>query len=520
MIRVKLLYLLLVCLLCLVVSCEGDIIKPTVYVPENAAFKPFINRELLMDDIGFYPGYHNGSIRSDQITFSWDDSTDEHFLCYKLYRDNNLLRTFTDREEVSFTDENLVQNTYYLYMITTLLNTGMNTFDTLTIKTASLMAPEMMYTIPESERVRLLWRDRSDIPGRFIIDKEGVFLAEIAELPYPDAGYYYDYYDTDVENLSAYNYTIYKAGEYDTTAVALMDAFVNYVMVPPILTQASQVLGNQEVQLTWTEMCSAEDQFKIYRRLQSEPDIAFTVVGTVNIPNQTTYVDTYNLEYNQTYVYGVTAVNNYGTTPDETALSNLMSVTLYEAVLAQIGSGTAVNGDTEAAPVNIWYRSIRSQSVYTVAEINAAGVEGPMLINLLAYYVTQIPGHPLPDFRIRMAQVWESDASDHNYAPLQQVYYAPSFMPVAGMWNILELDPPLLWNGVDNILVDTSFNLVPSYQPNGNQYIFPSNNGMRYVRSDTVDQTNETTLMTTDYKPQIIFGFITNDEYAGLGGQK
>ena len=45
-----------------------------------------------------------------------------------------------------------------------------------------------------------------------------------------------------------------------------------------------------------------------------------------------------------------------------------------KAQTIQLGSGTATNGTTTSSPVNIYYRRTASQFVYTVAELNAAGI--------------------------------------------------------------------------------------------------------------------------------------------------
>ena len=52
-----------------------------------------------------------------------------------------------------------------------------------------------------------------------------------------------------------------------------------------------------------------------------------------------------------------------------------------------LGSGTTVNTVTTASPINIWYRSLRYQTVYTAAELQAAGA-APGQILQMGWYVT------------------------------------------------------------------------------------------------------------------------------------
>ncbi|MBW6515599.1 MAG: S8 family serine peptidase [Candidatus Cloacimonetes bacterium] len=175
-----------------------------------------------------------------------------------------------------------------------------------------------------------------------------------------------------------------------------------------------------------------------------------------------------------------------------------------------IGTGTSVNSTTTAAPINIWYRSLRGQMVYTAAEINAAGFEGPGDLIRVGFYVHQTPAHSLPDFIIRMKHTAADDVSSHDDGPFELVYSTPSYTPVAGGWDMLLLDVPFAWNGVDNILVDTAFNRVPNYSSSGQQRVFTHTNGFRYSWSDSADQTDATTNNTSSNKPQIRMLFADN----------
>src|SRR5690554_6397374 len=182
--------------------------------------------------------------------------------------------------------------------------------------------------------------------------------------------------------------------------------------------------------------------------------------------------------------------------------SGFMISDLY-AQVATIGTGTDINGTTGAAPINIWYKSIRTQSVYTMAELNAAGMIGPSTITALAFYVESAPLYDLPNFRIRMRHTTATDASEHIDGPYEEVYLVTSYAPVAGGWDQVTFNLPFAWNGEDNILIDTAFDLLDSYNQSGQQRIFVSPDGMRYTRSDSSNQWDVTTTTTVDYKPQV-----------------
>ena len=177
---------------------------------------------------------------------------------------------------------------------------------------------------------------------------------------------------------------------------------------------------------------------------------------------------------------------------------------------AQLGSGTATNSSTDGAPINIWYRSLRGQMVYTADELNAAGINNGGAITEFGFYVTSPPQYALPNFIIRMKHTTATNASSHDNGPFETVSFTNSYMPTAGDWDMIELDTPFLWNGEDNILVDTAFAQVPSYNSSGQLRIYNVPNGYRYVRSDGSDQTNSTTTTTSSNKPQAMIVLITS----------
>src|SRR5262245_58478295 len=56
-----------------------------------------------------------------------------------------------------------------------------------------------------------------------------------------------------------------------------------------------------------------------------------------------------------------------------------------------IGTGTGTTSTSEACPVNIYYRSLHIQYMYTAAEINALGIVGPQLLDSIAFDVVSKP---------------------------------------------------------------------------------------------------------------------------------
>src|SRR5690606_13309435 len=117
-----------------------------------------------------------------------------------------------------------------------------------------------------------------------------------------------------------------------------------------------------------------------------------------------------------------------------------------------LGTGTNVNGTQESSPVNIWYRRCVSQTVYTVAELNAAGITGPATIRQLGYYVTQAPLYAIPGYQISMKHTTANNANPNLEGGYTVVKSAGSYTPVAGGWDMINLTTPFAWNGTQNIV--------------------------------------------------------------------
>lgn len=172
------------------------------------------------------------------------------------------------------------------------------------------------------------------------------------------------------------------------------------------------------------------------------------------------------------------------------------------AQLITIGSGTAVNTTTTASPINIYYRSLHCQFVYTKSELNAAGLPGAAVMTKFGFYVHQAPIYALPNYTISMKHTTATNPSVYDGSGLTVVKTIASYMPTAGKWDTLDLDTPFCWNGVDNILVDVCFDLVPAWNASGQIRIFTSTNGFRYIRSDISNQCGVPTTTNATTKPQ------------------
>ena len=63
-------------------------------------------------------------------------------------------------------------------------------------------------------------------------------------------------------------------------------------------------------------------------------------------------------------------------------------------------------------------------------------------------------------------------------------------MPTIGNYDMLTLSTPFLWNGTDNILIDTAFGMLAEYSDTGTLQYTSVPNGYLRIGSDTADQTD------------------------------
>jgi subtilisin family serine protease/fibronectin type 3 domain-containing protein len=258
---------------------------------------------------------------------------------------------------------------------------------------------------------------------------------------------------------------------YDTVSVT-----ITQIMYPPtnLIAQA----GNRVVNLSWTAPDPAGvSGYRIYRDGQVLTDLSGTTYSDASVSNGVTYQ------------YYVTTL--YANPAGESAASNTAEATPMAIINVTLGDGTSATNTNEGCPINIFRRSLHGQSVYTAAELNAAGVYGPVEITALGFYVNSAPNQALPSFVVRMKHTTAANVADwQTSTDMVTVYSATSYMPTPGGYDMLILDTPFTWNGTDNIVIDTAFNRVGSRNSSGTVRYTETASGYRYTRSDYYDQTN------------------------------
>jgi len=206
-----------------------------------------------------------------------------------------------------------------------------------------------------------------------------------------------------------------------------------------------------------------------------------------------------------TYSYYLKAAYSGG----ESSATSTVTATPNNITSVIIGTGTASTGTSIASPVSVYYQSLHGQAVYTAAELNAAGMVGPVNITQLGFNITALPTLTMPNFVVRMKHTSAANvASWIDNTSMTTVYTNASYLPTVTGYNMLTLATPFLWNGTDNLLIDTAFGLIGSYTSAGTVQYTSLTSGYRYTRSDTADQTNVfsgsgTNNTTSTYRPNV-----------------
>ncbi len=430
------------------------------------------------------------------VTLTWSAPISGTPTGYKIYRNSSLLTTVTG---LTYTDTAVTTGSTYSYYVKAAYSSGDADATATVNATPTAAAPQSLAATVSNLVVNLSWSaPTSGTPASYKVYRNSSLLTTVTALSYSD---------TAVSNGTSYAY--YVTAVYSSpTAESAASNTVNATPNATAPTNLTATPGNTLVNLSWTaatgrgeEAIDAKDTrnisgYKVYRN-----SVAITTVSA------TTYQDT-GLTNGSSYSYYVTTV--YSNPAGESAASNTVNATPAVVMEAIIGTGTSATGNTAASPINVYYKSLHGQSVYTAAELTAAGITGPINITQLGFNITNLPTIAMPSFVVRMKHTTATDvASWVDNTNLVTVYSNTSYLPTATGYNMYTLSTPFLWNGTDNILVDTAFGLyTPAYASTGQVQYSTVTNGYRYVRSDTADQTTIFTGgSTATTRPNVKFMF-------------
>ncbi len=135
-----------------------------------------------------------------------------------------------------------------------------------------------------------------------------------------------------------------------------------------------------------------------------------------------------------------------------------------------IGNATGSNSAFDyPSPFGRYYYGSRHQFVYTVAELQAAGLTSATAFDSLGFNVTAVNGADNhARFTIRVGNVANANLASSwiDTTLLTRVYQnIAGVQPVIG-WNMFKLDEPFVWDGTSDLVVETFHNDNISYTEN------------------------------------------------------
>lgn len=132
----------------------------------------------------------------------------------------------------------------------------------------------------------------------------------------------------------------------------------------------------------------------------------------------------------------------------------IVSNVFSQAVDVQIGTGTATDGNI---PINTNYGYTYSQQIYTVADLNAAGITGPALISKIRFYRTNgdlVNSLPWTVYLGNTTKTAFTSNTDWEViGNLQQVYSGSITGAATNAWQEITFTTPFNWNGTSNLII-------------------------------------------------------------------
>ncbi|MDZ4181922.1 MAG: carboxypeptidase regulatory-like domain-containing protein [Candidatus Cloacimonadaceae bacterium] len=162
-----------------------------------------------------------------------------------------------------------------------------------------------------------------------------------------------------------------------------------------------------------------------------------------------------------------------------------------------IGQGTEVNTTSGTpTPYGTFYKAFRQQYLYTAAEIFANG-GAPGNITAIGFDVQALNTClPMPNYTVRLKHTTQSVlTTTFELGDYTTVWNHPEFLPSVG-WNTHAFTTPFVWDGVSNLIIDLSSDMIPvAYTQNASVYYTPTtgvNTCLRF-QSDSANGSTGTT---------------------------
>lgn len=178
-----------------------------------------------------------------------------------------------------------------------------------------------------------------------------------------------------------------------------------------------------------------------------------TIVDNFDNGLQSTYMPA-PLENDTEYWWKIRPWNSVGGSPDESELIS-WTFTTIQAGKVTIGAGT----DSSVFPFITMYEDARMQTLFTADELLAGGAI-PGNLERIGYNVRSVGSPAMNSFMVRVKSVPASMTSLTAFVTegLTTVYGPTTYTVTSTGWNYINFNAPFLWNSVDNLVIDVSFN--------------------------------------------------------------
>ena len=456
----KLVYFTMLTILIFIVSCESPM-KIQINELDSIIGSDF-DRSVLKDGGDFSVGYQNGNIQTSKVELSWSQTTEENFAFYKLTRNGAEFAVFNDISVTSFLDTLVFEDNYYDYQITVFAENGMAEKDTIEIKTPKWGSPSNLAVNGLSETdVKLMWNDNSDSEDNFKIYFYDNTARSLIDSFTVNANIT-EKIVTDLDSTETYSFNVKAINQWEEdTDLSTTEYFdmTDFVFYPP-----SNLTGNQNfdtsVELNWIDNSTLETGFSIERKINSGNFIEIAEIDEINLETYTD-IETYLYNIGDTLLYRVRAYNSYENL-EYTDYSNEFSIVISDAPeFIEIGNGT----ELWDYPFYTYYHDARTQSLYLQSEIQNSG-----LITKIGYNVFELPGQTMINCTIRMKHTQLTQFQDSNYDNYGYQNCNIENLTISEYgWVEIEFDNPFYYNGIDNLIIDFSFD-NNSFTSNGSSF--------------------------------------------------
>ena len=170
-----------------------------------------------------------------------------------------------------------------------------------------------------------------------------------------------------------------------------------------------------------------------------------------------------------------------------------------------VGTGTYAVAGTTPNPIGTYDKSEHWQMLYGKNEFDDAGFEYPLSITAVGLHVIETPTYALPDFQMRMASATNETLLD-AFVPSNQFTRCcrvDSYRPVVSdLFDMLSFTTPFVWDGADNIVLDTAFSTVSASDRTGG-LLCDRISMQHYIRGSYDTSENFTGGFNSYYRPQI-----------------